>query len=333
MAKSKNKSKNKEIQVLEEPTNVEGTEEELSPWYAFCSTGCGFCKKAEPVIEELNKEGYDILTLDLAEPDNKKLNEELKKEYGVQCGTPWFINAETGKGVCGFREKDVLKQWLDGKDIPEPPRPTGPPPKVPFHGCTDEELETWKDEYEKWIKDNEHMPNLQTVEQILSRPRPKSDPPRPPAPNSTDADIDKWGEEYSKWAKENSHLPNLQPVDQILQRFKQRNQQMPPGGQPTQPGTPGMPNNFENRLSAIESKLDALVSHLGVKNATVSRNTTLPSKSPVKTGNKPKISRENREKLIEERRENRKTSKKQDKPSRKNRKVRSKNKSRSKSKR
>ena len=57
-------------------TAVEKTQE--SPWYVFCSTGCGFCKKAEPVIEELNKEGYDILVLDMAEPDNKKLNQELQ---------------------------------------------------------------------------------------------------------------------------------------------------------------------------------------------------------------------------------------------------------------
>ena len=92
-----------------------------SPWYVFCSTGCGFCKKAEPVIEELNNEGYNIVKLDVAEGDNQKLAEELKKEYNTQCGTPWFINAETGKGVCGFREKDVLEKWLKGEDIPEPP--------------------------------------------------------------------------------------------------------------------------------------------------------------------------------------------------------------------
>ena len=94
-----------------------------SPWYVFCSTGCGFCKKAEPVIEELNNEGYNIVKLDVAEGDNQKLAEELKKEYNTQCGTPWFINAETGKGVCGFREKNILEKWLKGEDIPEPPRP------------------------------------------------------------------------------------------------------------------------------------------------------------------------------------------------------------------
>ena len=80
-----------------------------SPWYVFCSQGCGFCKKAEPVIEELNNEGYNIVKLDVAEGDNQKLAEELKKEYNTQCGTPWFINAETGKGVCGYREKAVIK--------------------------------------------------------------------------------------------------------------------------------------------------------------------------------------------------------------------------------
>ena len=26
-------------------------EEELSPWYVFCSTGCGFCKKVDPIVD------------------------------------------------------------------------------------------------------------------------------------------------------------------------------------------------------------------------------------------------------------------------------------------
>ena len=54
------------------------------------------------------------------------------------------------------------------------------------------------------MKENEHLPNLQTAEQILERPRPKSDPPRPPAPGSNDEVIDQWGADYGKWAEENS---------------------------------------------------------------------------------------------------------------------------------
>ena len=286
--------------VAEESTKAEKTEEELSPWYVFCSTGCGFCKKAEPVVEALNKEGYDILTLDLSEPDNAKLNQELKTEYGVQCGTPWFINADTGKGICGFREKDVIKKWLDGEDIPEPPRPTGPPPKVPFHGATKKEEKEWKTQYNRWLDDNQHLPEKQrkSVDEVLSQPRPKSEPPRPPmGPDTTEEAVDEWGEKYSKWSKENAHLPNLQPVDTVVKNFKSRIKQManktnnPNAQVQLQPQAPSPKigelekriAELENKLNSIgnqddvvedglteweedvEYKLDALLNHLGVQ--------------------------------------------------------------------
>jgi len=257
------------VDVVEEPVDVEGTEEELSPWYVFCSTGCGFCKKAEPVVEELNNEGYDILTLDMAEPDNAKLNNELKTEYGVQCGTPWFINADTGKGICGFREKDIVKKWLDGEDIPVPPRPTGQPPRAPFYGSTNKEEIAWKKEYKTWLESNEHMPDTWQKQQksandIIDNPRPKSDPPRPPmSQQSTDADVDTWGVEMKAWQEENKHLPNLQPVANIVQQMKNRRNQMAQGG----PGGPtaAVSPQLENRLSALETKMDKLIVHLGVK--------------------------------------------------------------------
>ena len=266
-----------------------------SPWYVFCSQGCGFCKKAEPVIEELNNEGYNILKLDVAEGDNQKLAQELKTEYGVQCGTPWFINAETGKGVCGFREKDVLKKWLDGEDIPEPPRPKGMPPKTPFMGASKEDIKTWKDGYNKWLDDNQHLPEdrKKTADEMLSMPRPKSAPPRPPmGPDATDEKVDEWGKEYEKWSKENNHLPNLQPVDMMVNNFKNRIKQM--ANNPNAQGQPPIPSpqiaelekrivELENKLNSMngegtiaegglteweedmEYKLDALLNHLGVQ--------------------------------------------------------------------
>ena len=258
--------------VVEEPTNTEETEEELSPWYVFCSTGCGFCKKAEPVVEELNKEGYDILTLDMSEPDNAKLNQELQAEYKTSCGTPWFINADTGKGICGYREKDIIKKWLDGEDIPEPPRPTGPPPKVPFQGSTNKEDIAWKKEYTKWVKDNKHMPDTwqkqqKSASEVIDLPRSKSDPPRPPmGVQSTDEQLDKWGVDMGKWQEENKHLPNLQPVANMVQQMKNRRNQMAQGG-PGGPGGPGgaVSPQLEGRLSSLESKMDKLIAHLGVK--------------------------------------------------------------------
>ena len=232
MTKSKNITKEKV-----EPLVEVKEEKKESQWYVFCSTGCGFCKKAEPVVEELNASGKypEILKLDLADGDTQKLANELKKEYNVQCGTPWFINAETGKGICGFREKDVVEKWLNGEDIPAPPRPKGPIPKPPFHGAPDKEVNKWKEDYTKWLEENSHLPKTQTAEQILERPRPKTDPPRPPLPNSSDEQLDKWVKEYDKWKDENGHLPNLQPADMVISRFKaQRDKQLQ---QPSPPPT------------------------------------------------------------------------------------------------
>ena len=149
-----------------EPVN---DEEQLSPLYYFYSQGCGFCKKSEPIIDELIKEGYDILKLDLADQDNAAINKELKDKYKAQCGTPWFINAETGHQVCGYREKDILEKWVKGEEIPAPPRPKSPPPPPPQDFDNKEQVNDWTKKYEEWSKENSHLPNLPPADQMLQR--------------------------------------------------------------------------------------------------------------------------------------------------------------------
>tara|TARA_R110000824_G_scaffold1547_6_gene7708 strand:+ start:496 stop:1257 length:762 start_codon:yes stop_codon:yes gene_type:complete len=251
------KSKVDKSQVKEK--NVEVVENEESTLYYFYSVGCGFCKKAEPIIDELIKEGHDILKLDVAEPDNNGLKQELEKKYNKRCGTPWFIDGKNGNDICGYREKDIIQKWIDGEEIPAPPRPKSQMPRPPFHGAAKKDEKSWIVEYTKWTEENSHLPNLQTAEQILARPRPKSDPPRPPVQGADDKTIDIWVKEYDKWKDENSHLPNLQPGNVIAQRFKQGNQ--------PQVGAPGANLNPDQnaRLNRLEQKMDKLIKHLGVK--------------------------------------------------------------------
>tara|TARA_Y100000593_G_C4234162_1_gene298607 strand:- start:116 stop:1021 length:906 start_codon:yes stop_codon:yes gene_type:complete len=249
--------------------------DELSPWYYFFAQGCGWCKKSGPVVEELNATGDypEILMLDTAEPDNAKLRDELFAEYNVRCGTPWFINADTGKHVCGFREKDVLELWLQGEDIPEPPRVTGPMPKAPFQGSTNKENVAWKKEYTKWLKDNEHMPDdwktrQRSASAIIDGPRVKSDPPQMPnIQQASEADIDSWGEKMKVWQEENKHMPNMQPVDAMVKNIKARQAQMK--GAVAQPAGPAVDNaklnSMDARVQALEVKIDKLMSHFGVK--------------------------------------------------------------------
>ena len=118
-----------------------------STLYYFYSVGCGFCKKLDPIIDELIKEGHDILRLDLADKDNQGLKNELSKEYNKHCGTPWLIDASNGNQVCGYREKDIIEKWVNGEDIPAPPRPNGIPPRPPYLNAKKKEVTKWKKEY------------------------------------------------------------------------------------------------------------------------------------------------------------------------------------------
>ena len=266
---SKETNKNIEKSQVEE-INTDVDEEADSPWYYFYSQGCGWCNKSEPVVDELNKSGKyeEILKLDLADSDNQALAKELKDEYNIQCGTPWFINEATGESICGFREKDIIEKWLKGEKIPVPPRPKGPIPKLPLLEAPEKEIKKWKKDYKKWLKDNDHLPDNQkrTADQILSQPRPKSEPPSPPNPNMTDEQIDKWGEDYDKWKEENSHLPNLQPASVIVQRLKSQKQQNNQGANVpnTSVNNDGKINSIDARIQALEVKVDKIIKHFGI---------------------------------------------------------------------
>jgi hypothetical protein len=236
-----------------------------SALYYFYSVGCAFCKQIEPVVDELIKEGHNILKLDISDNDNRGLRDEIAKKYNKQCGTPWFVDAENGNAVCGAKPKEDLLKWIDGEDIPEPPRPKGPPPKIPFHGASDDEVKKWTEEYEKWLDENSHLPNTQSPEDVLKRPRPKTEPPRPPAQDATEKDLDEWGKTYDKWVKENDHLPNLQPSNVVLDRMKQQREQMNQMRSAASTVPTPMDKDTEARITRIEQKIDKLVKHLGVK--------------------------------------------------------------------
>lgn len=103
------------------------------------SDRCGWCKKAEPVVEELRKDGFTITSLDMTIEEEAKRANEIKEKHSAQCGTPLFIDAVTGNSVCGFKEKDVLTKWANGEEIPKPaPRQQQPKPSQLNHGTLNE---------------------------------------------------------------------------------------------------------------------------------------------------------------------------------------------------
>jgi len=122
----KDKNKNKKTKAKKEKHEL----------LYIMNPGCGWCKKADPVVEALIKDGYEITTLDITKPEQAERANEAKAKHNAQCGTPLFLDAETGNVACGFREKSVLEKWAKGEEMPAPePRPERKKP------------ENWKLEY------------------------------------------------------------------------------------------------------------------------------------------------------------------------------------------
>jgi len=86
--------------------------------------GCGWCTKSDPHIDALRDKGFKITTLNVSEADEAKRANEVKTKYNKHCGTPLFIDAESGNSVCGFKELDILEKWAMGEKMPERPRPS-----------------------------------------------------------------------------------------------------------------------------------------------------------------------------------------------------------------
>ena len=230
----------KKSQVEEVNPDVVEDDEADSPWYYFYSQGCGWCKKSEPIVYEINSDGKlgEILKLDLADSDNRALNDELKKEYNIQCGTPWFINEATGKSICGFREKDVIEKWLKGEDIPAPPRPKSPLPKLPLLEAPKSEVDKWKKEYKKWL----------AGEDIPVPPRPKGPIPKTPLLEAPEKEVNEWKVKYEKWLKENDHLPDNQKrtADQLLSQPRPK----------TEPPSPPNPSMTDTQIDSWGEEYD-----------------------------------------------------------------------------
>lgn len=202
------------------------------------SNSCGWCKKSDPIVEELVKEGHKIKKLDVMIPDEAKIANEAKAKHSAQCGTPLFLDNETGNQVCGFREKDVLEKWAKGEEIPKPPQPKTPPPTPPQNLEDEKQVADFKVAYEKWVKENDHMPKLLPFDDVLNRMKQAraaqaqqgGTPPGAPTPNQVNPDpsIKKTTDYY--YIIENNDRQAVVADSQYITNLKQQYYYREPNG-------------------------------------------------------------------------------------------------------
>tara|TARA_Y100000004_G_scaffold53282_1_gene59232 strand:+ start:944 stop:1708 length:765 start_codon:yes stop_codon:yes gene_type:complete len=85
------------------------------------SARCGWCRKADPIIEQLQKDGVEIRVLDVTIPEQQEEARVIKRKHNANCGTPFFIDAESGNSVCGFKEEGI-RAWAKGEKYTSKPK-------------------------------------------------------------------------------------------------------------------------------------------------------------------------------------------------------------------
>ena len=137
-------------------------------WYVY-SNRCRFCSKSDDSVKKLIEEGHDIQCVDItSDPENIKRINNLKKKFGINCGTPMFVNIETGHHVCGARSDEILHKWINGEEIPQP-KGQMPSPLTDTEINDPEKIKKFTDDYNKWLELNKHIPNLPPPDVIIDR--------------------------------------------------------------------------------------------------------------------------------------------------------------------
>jgi thiol-disulfide isomerase/thioredoxin len=86
----------------------------------YYSTGCPWCTKMKPGVENLEKEGYKFYSAEGSEPEAAEMIENCIQEYMTSGGVPQFICLKTGEIKTGAfvdadknLDQDALQAWVD----------------------------------------------------------------------------------------------------------------------------------------------------------------------------------------------------------------------------
>ena len=232
--------------------------------YFFYSNGCVFCKQMEPVVDKFIKDGHNILKLNISEKENQGLKKEISEKYEKNCGTPWLIDPSTGNQVCGKSDEEVIQKWIDGEDIPTPPKPKTQMPRPPFANASEDEVNSWKKLYKTWVEENSHLPNLKSAEEILDTPRPNSMPPNPPSPTATKEEMDTWASDYENWYNENKHIPNIKKTSEVLKIIEDRKNQLNSQMKIDSVDTKLEVTQLRTEVNEVKAQLDSIIRHFNV---------------------------------------------------------------------
>ena len=134
----------------------------VSPIYFFTRSGCAWCKKMQPSIEQINNTLSDEQKIQIHNTDEEKsksIYHSIITRHKLKRIVPMLYNSNIGTHLLGYQDKKNVQQFLKANPLKER-KPLTPIPKFDINESTKKDFENWKKSVILWYEKNKN--NLPT---------------------------------------------------------------------------------------------------------------------------------------------------------------------------
>jgi len=132
-----------------------------SPIYFFTRSGCIWCQKMKPSIDEINKTLNDeqkIKICSIDEEKSKVIYDSIIRMNKLQNIVPLMYNSNIGTTLLGYKDKKDIQKFLRAEPI-STKVPLTPLPHLDIENSSGKDLDIWKKSDISWYKENDkHLP-------------------------------------------------------------------------------------------------------------------------------------------------------------------------------
>jgi len=130
----------------------------VSPIYFFTRSGCNWCKKMQPSIEQINTTLSDeqkIQIHNIDEEESKVIYNSIINRYKLKRIVPMLYNSNIGTYLLGYQDKVNVQQFLKANPLKER-KPLSPIPTFDIQHSNKKDFEIWKKDVILWYEKNKN---------------------------------------------------------------------------------------------------------------------------------------------------------------------------------
>ena len=130
----------------------------VSPIYYFTRSGCVWCTKMQPSIEQINETLSDEQKIQILNIDDKKsrvIYDTILTINKLRAITPMLYNSNIGTYSLGYQDKENIQRFLKANPLKER-NPLKPIPTFDIQNSSKKDFDNWKKSVILWYGENKN---------------------------------------------------------------------------------------------------------------------------------------------------------------------------------